>query len=117
LPGLFARNERVVLRCQATGGAEFALVMVGAMLVGSMTLEFCDLTPLYRGRQHRTLRLGGGVSLARGAELGRFNMGSTVIMVHARDSMTWDSAIKPGDAVRVNQRLGAWTAAGDPLQH
>lgn len=110
VPGLFARNERVVLRCQSTGGSEFALVMVGAMLVGSMTLEFCDLAPLYRGRLHRTLRLGSGVPLARGAELGRFNMGSTVIMVHARDSMCWDESVAAGDEVRVNQRLGAWTS-------
>lgn len=109
VPGLFARNERVVLRCQSSSGAEFALVMVGAMMVGSMTLEFCDLAPLYRGRTHRTLRLGGGVALARGEELGRFNMGSTVIMVHARGSMAWDAARAPGDVVRVNQRLGAWT--------
>lgn len=113
VPGLFARNERVVLRCQSSSGAEFALVMVGAMLVGSMMLEFCDLTPLYRSRHHRTLRLGSGITLTRGAELGRFNMGSTVIMVYARNSMTWDPAIKPGDAVKVNQRLGAWATGKD----
>lgn len=105
VPRLFARNERVVLRCLTDDGKEFALVMVGAMLVGSMELKFCDLHPAYRAHSVRRFLLGDGVALLRGEELGRFNMGSTVILVFERDFIEW-SALADGQALRLGEGLG-----------
>ena len=105
VPRLFARNERVVLRCLTDDGKEFALVMVGAMLVGSMELTFCDLNPAYRSHSVRRFLLGDGVSLARGEELGLFNMGSTVILVFERDFIHWDALVE-GQVLQLGQGLG-----------
>jgi len=107
VPDLFARNERVVLHCRSSHGA-FAIVLVGAMLVGSITLECCDLRPLYARRALGRLKLAPGTSVARGAELGRFNMGSTVILVFARDLIEWTSAMD--SEVRMGQPIGHWLA-------
>ena len=104
VPRLFARNERVVLRCLAEGGGEFALVLVGAMLVGSMELTFCDLQSAYRARSLRRVVLGAGVKLARGEELGRFNMGSTVITVFERGFLT-ESRVSAGQAIRMGEAI------------
>ena len=46
------------------------------------------------------------VFLDKGAEMGRFNMGSTVILLFARDAVRWDPAIQPDAGVRMGQRLG-----------
>lgn len=105
VPRLFARNERVVLRCLADDGKEFALVMVGAMLVGSMELKFCDLHPAYRAHSVRRFLMGAGVALTRGEELGRFNMGSTVILVFERDFIRWES-LADGQTLSLGQGLG-----------
>ena len=105
VPRLFARNERVVLRCLTDDGKEFALVMVGAMLVGSMELKFCDLHTAYRTHSVRRFLLGDGVALARGEELGRFNMGSTVILVFDRDFIQWNT-LSDGQGVRLGEALG-----------
>jgi len=112
--GLYARNERVV--CLFEGAAPdgstlpFALVLVGALLVGSMaTVWHGDVTPR---RPRRPVELGtplersASLALERGAEMGRFNMGSTVILVVARDAVTWLAGLGAGARVRVGQPLG-----------
>ena len=50
----------------------------------------------------------GMPELQRGTEMGRFNMGSTVILLLPRDRVQWDPAIKPGAAVRCGSALGLW---------
>lgn len=108
VPDLFARNERVVLRCASERGA-FAVVLVGAMLVGSMTVSCCDLAGGGAVRGIRRFPLGPGVPVRQGDELGRFNMGSTVVIVYARDTVEWaDIALR--SAVRMGQAIGRWRA-------
>lgn len=107
VPDLFARNERVVLRCRGQRGA-FAVVLVGAMLVGSMTLECCDLAPYHTRHAPGRLRMTPGIGVSRGAELGRFNMGSTVILVFERDTIAWRADARPGEVVRMGQEIGRW---------
>lgn len=111
LPGLFCRNERVVTVFRA-GEARFALVMVGALNVGSIALT----TPTGQAFANRPrARWAAGVThrpqdqamLDRGAEYGRFNMGSTVIVLAPRGLMRLDEAIVPDRTVRVGQAL-AW---------
>jgi phosphatidylserine decarboxylase len=78
VPDLFARNERVI--CTFEGRHPFAVVMVGALFVGCMdTVWAGQVTP--RRRQPAVWHYLSGVSLQRGEELGRFNMGSTVILI------------------------------------
>jgi phosphatidylserine decarboxylase len=108
VPGLFARNERIVCVFE-DGTRHFALVLVGALCVGSMsTVWHGEVTP--RARQRAELSLEAAAApLAKGAEMGRFNMGSTVILLLPPDTTTWLSGFAGGTAVRVGQMLARLT--------
>ena len=111
VPGLFARNERVALLFE-DGPLAFAIVLVGALFVGSMsTVWHGELTPR-RPRLPAALPLAGAQArrLEKGAELGRFNMGSTVIVLLPKGALEWRPELAPGGAIRVGQTLG-WLAA------
>jgi phosphatidylserine decarboxylase len=104
VPRLFARNERVLTRFDSAAG-QFALVLVGALNVGSMATVWAgDVTP----RRPRLLaRLPDArVTLNKGAELGRFNMGSTVILLFEPGRTTWDDFLRRGTSLRYGQRIG-----------
>jgi phosphatidylserine decarboxylase len=106
VPGLFARNERVVC-VFGEGPFAFALVLVGALFVGSIsTVWHGEVTP--RSPRPAALPLAAdraSLTLARGAEVGRFNMGSTVILLLPPARSEWRSALEPGTAVRVGETL------------
>lgn len=109
MPNLFAANERVVCIFE-TGHGPMALVMVGALFVGSMETVWAGLiTP-----PHERPQRGSGVAvyqpmqpvtLPRGAELGRFNMGSTVILLTAPGAAQWREGLVPGKELRMGQTL------------
>ena len=107
VPGLFARNERVVCVFGA-GQLTFALVLIGALFVGSMsTIWHGEVTPR-RPRRRTDLPLDASrasLTLGRGAEVGRFNMGSTVILLLPAGSAGWLATLAPGSAVRVGQAI------------
>jgi phosphatidylserine decarboxylase len=111
VPGLFARNERLVC-VFGEGPQSFALVLVGALLVGSMsTVWHGEVTPR-SPRRRIELPLDStraALTLARGAEMGRFNMGSTVIVVLPPGRAKWRDDLLPGTAVRMGERLGELT--------
>jgi phosphatidylserine decarboxylase len=105
---LFARNERVI--CRFTGNAGTVIVcLVGAMLVGGMeTVWHGPVTPaadrnttdwVYKGTP-------GARKFARGEEIGRFNMGSTVILLFEPGAVEWDPWLTPGTLLKVGQRIG-----------
>jgi len=109
LPGLFCQNERVAVVFQHQRGY-FALIMVGAMNVGSIQLTL----PGEGGFRNRlqasqqplqTYPLDGPV-LNRGDEFGRFNMGSTVIFLASRDLLRLDENLDHGSHVQVGMRIG-----------
>ena len=107
VPGLFARNERIV--CIFEDGLRlFAMVLVGALFVGSMeTVWHGEVTPRHP-RTALELPLDttrAPLRLQKGEEMGRFNMGSTVILVTAPDTIDWLSNMKPGDTVSMGQPL------------
>jgi phosphatidylserine decarboxylase len=105
IPGLFARNERVISVFDAPNGP-FAQVLVGAIMVSSMeTVWAGEVTPSGRSTPGITDYGPREVVLARGAEMGRFNMGSTVILVLPPGAVKEESGLRPGDPVRVGQRL------------
>jgi len=111
VPGLFARNERIVC-VFAAGTLSFALVLVGALFVGSMsTVWHGDVTP-------RSPRVRGdlpldfvrtGLKLGKGDEMGRFNMGSTVILLLPPGRTEWQRDLAAGSPIRVGQTLAQLT--------
>jgi phosphatidylserine decarboxylase len=106
VPGLFARNERLVLLFEGETGP-FAVIFVGALNVGSMaTAWHGDVTPR-RPREVTELPLPPEADRfrERGAEIGRFNMGSTVVLLFAPGSAEL-AAIASGTTMRLGQRLG-----------
>jgi phosphatidylserine decarboxylase len=111
VPGLFARNERVV--CVFGHEAlSFAVVLVGALLVGSITTVWHgEVTPCaVRGCADLPLDASRtALNLDKGAELGRFNMGSTVILLLPPGSSEWLQGLAPGSSVRVGQPLARLT--------
>lgn len=105
---VFARNERVVC-CFDDHGLHHAMVMVGALNVGSIeTVWHGEIAP----RSPRSFAKipfptgAGSPNLARGAELGRFNMGSTVILLLPRDSARWSPDFVSGRTVRMGEAIG-----------
>ncbi len=106
IPGLFARNERVVSLFDTAAGP-MALIKVGAVNVGSIeTVWAGEITPP-AGRIVRTLRYEGheAISLKKGEEMGRFNMGSTVIIIFGPGAVEWTGEIQPGETVKLGQAL------------
>jgi phosphatidylserine decarboxylase len=111
VPNLFALNERVVCAFDTDAGP-LAVIFVGALNVGSVGLVFAgDVTPT-RPRRGRLLDVPAEpLLLERGAELGRFNMGSTVILLLPRGSCTWDPAFVPGRTVRMGAAIAQLNGA------
>jgi phosphatidylserine decarboxylase len=104
VPRLFARNERIVTLFDTEAGA-FALVMVGALNVGSMATVWAgDIAPA--ARRIVTQLPPRALILERGAEVGRFNMGSTVILLFEPKHAHWLANFRPGVEVRLGQTIG-----------
>jgi phosphatidylserine decarboxylase len=104
VPGLFARNERILTLFDSSAG-DFALVLVGALNVGSMATVWAgDITPA--ARRVITKLPAPPTILEKGAELGRFNMGSTVILLFEPNRVRWHDSVRAGCAVRLGQPLG-----------
>ncbi|HEY2590629.1 MAG TPA: archaetidylserine decarboxylase [Steroidobacteraceae bacterium] len=103
--GLFARNERVICAFESDAGMPFAMVLVGALFVGSITTRWHgEVTPC-RPRAPRTLPVPREARLEEGAEMGRFNMGSTVILLFPRGALAWRAALGPASRIVVGQPL------------
>lgn len=110
VPGLFARNERVVCDFAAVSG-RFAMVFVGALFVGSIATVWAgEINPPPR-RRSAALRIAQGIGtrLNKGDEAGRFNMGSTVVLIAGPDTVQWDANLQPGATLRLGQRIGTLT--------
>jgi phosphatidylserine decarboxylase len=104
VPRLFARNERVLTLFDTAYG-QCALVLVGALNVGSMATVWAgDVTPA--ARRVLTILPPQSVTLQKGAELGRFNMGSTVVLLFQAGHARWDIGIQAGAPVVLGQSLG-----------
>ena len=104
VPKLFARNERVLTLFDTAFG-RVAVVLVGALNVGSMATVWAgDITPA--ARRVITRLPAQQVALDRGAELGRFNMGSTVILLFQKDRAHLSADARAGSHVRLGQSLG-----------
>lgn len=101
IPGLFCRNERLVCRFETQRGP-MLLVFVGALVVASIETVWPGPTSPYR----QELVSSHAERLTRGAELGRFLLGSTVIACFAKDAVEFSDTMAVGQQVRLGQPLG-----------
>jgi len=105
VPKLFARNERVLTLFDTAFG-QVAVILVGALNVGSIATVWAgDIAPA--ARRVITRLPPQDVSLEKGEELGRFNMGSTVILLFQRNRAQWLSEVRAGAIVRLGQSMGS----------
>jgi phosphatidylserine decarboxylase len=104
---LFARNERVVCLWN-DADSRFGMVLVGALFVGSIsTVWHGEITPpTRRGTRELAPPAGADAPLPRGAQMGWFNMGSTVILLFPKGAVQWDPQLASGVPFRVGQPLG-----------
>jgi len=105
VPNLFARNERIACVFDTATGP-MAVVLVGALVVGSMSLAWAGRIRGEGPRRPLELPVHDPiVALDRGAELGWFNVGSTVVVLFCPQGPTLVSGLGAGSAVRVGERL------------
>ena len=105
VPGLFARNERVVCIFDSARGP-FALVLVGATIVGSMATVWHGVVNAERGGALREWQYADrSVALAQGQEMGRFLLGSTVVLLFPKGPLQFNSAWAPGQAIRMGEAM------------
>ena len=106
VPGLFARNERVISLFETSHGP-MAVILVGAMLVSSMETTWSGLVTPPRGKRVSTGDWSRrDIRLEKGQEMGRFNMGSTVILLQPAAAVSVLSDYGAGDNVVMGQKLG-----------
>ena len=113
LPDLFARNERVVCVFDAGPGAPgpFVMVLVGATIVGSMaTVWHGVVNPPRPGTVRRWRYDEAPLPLERGQEMGRFLLGSTVVLLLPPGPLAFDPAWTPGGASRMGQAMATGAA-------
>lgn len=117
VPRLFARNERVVTLFDTDTGP-MAMVLVGAMIVGSVETRWAGVVAPATGRREVVRsdyrHQSPAVAYQRGEEMGRFRLGSTVILLFPRGATNWKGSFRSRDRVQLGQALGELTHA--PLE-
>ena len=112
VPGLFARNERVVCVFESARGP-FVLVLVGATIVGSMATVWHGVVNPPRSKAVREWRYPAAgqpeVVLKQGDEMGRFLLGSTVVMLFPKGPLRFNRDWVPGGAVRLGEVMAHCT--------
>ena len=105
IPGLFARNERVVCVFDTEAGP-FVMTLVGATIVGSMATVWHGVVNPPRSKDIREWRYEDqDIRLNKGDELGRFLLGSTVVMLFPKDVLEFNTEWRPAGAVRLGQMM------------
>ena len=111
VPGLFARNERVVCVFDSAHGP-FVLTLVGATIVGSMATVWSGVVNPPRSGELREWRYDGQqVALRQGEEMGRFLLGSTVVLLFPKGPLAFNPDWLSGRAIRLGERMADWGAA------
>jgi len=104
VPGLFARNERVVCVFDSPLGP-FVLTLVGATIVGSMATVWQGVINPPRGPVREWRYEDQDIRLKQGDEMGRFLLGSTVVLLFPKGPLQFNPAWAPAAAVRLGQRM------------
>lgn len=105
LPGLFAKNERLACFCSGKS-CPYWLVFVGAMNVCSISTAWAGEIEPGNARYQWTYAADKMTTLSKGDYFGHFNMGSTVILVFPKDTVSWDPSLGPDTKLRVGQEIG-----------
>ncbi len=106
LPGLFARNERIICVFDSPNGP-FAVVLIGAMIVGSIdTVWDGQITPIKKQVRRFDYTTHREINLKKGEEMGRFKLGSTVVLLFPSGKANWNNNIAAGASVRMGQWIG-----------
>ena len=109
VPRLFARNERVVCHF-ATDQGPMAVVLVGAMIVASIYTPWAGLvTPIKKQIRHTLYPHQAPIHLAKGAEMGRFLLGSTAIVLTGHNSLQWHATLSANSPVCMGQSMAKLT--------
>jgi len=112
VPSLFARNERVVCVFETPFGL-FVNVLVGATIVGSIATVWHGVVNAPRRREVREWQYADqNIVLAKGAEMGRFLLGSTVVMLFPKNVVTFVPNWAPSRAVRLGEAMAAALGPG-----
>lgn len=111
VPRLFARNERVCCLFDTEAGP-MALILVGAIFVSSVeTVWHGVVTPPTRIGVQNWLYENDAITIEKGEEMGRFNMGSTIIVLFGKDNAQWNADLVAGKAVNLREMIGQTTTA------
>lgn len=105
IPKVFSRNERVYAIWETEQGP-LAMILVGALFVGSIETVWNGLITPPHGQKAGAYVPATPVHLAKGQEMGRFNMGSTVILLAAPGMVGWSRHLAPHVPVRMGEALG-----------
>ncbi len=109
VPRLFARNERVICLFETEFGP-MAMILVGAIFVSSIETVWAGTITPVRQRvsswDYQPRSKPDDIELTKGEEMGRFNMGSTVILLFAKDAVEWMEDFQAGSGVRMGESIG-----------
>ncbi len=107
VPNLFARNERVVCVFESVEHGPFVMVLVGATIVGSMaTVWHGVVNPTRTGRLSEWSYAEQDIVLRKGEEMGRFLLGSTIVMLFRQDAIAFETGWAPERPVRLGEAMG-----------
>ncbi len=109
---LFPKNERLTSYFSTDYGM-MAVIKVGATNVGRIRVTYDKLITNRWVRFHRRKEYKEPIFMDRGDELGRFEMGSTVILLFEKDMMDFDSSIVEGQKVRYGEQIGCFRSTGE----
>lgn len=104
---LFARNERVVCEFTSKAHGKFTMVLVGATIVGSMATVWHGTVNPPRSKSVEKRRYAAQeIFLAQGEEMGRFLLGSTVVMLFEKDALTFNTSWEPTRQIKLGETMG-----------
>jgi phosphatidylserine decarboxylase len=111
VPGLFARNERVVCEFSSEQNGNFVMVLVGATIVGSMATVWHNakdgiINPPRQGHIQVWTYADQNITLKQGDEMGRFLLGSTVVMLFQKDAMQFNAEWRAAGSVKLGEMMG-----------
>ncbi|MFT7229373.1 MAG: phosphatidylserine decarboxylase [Methylophilaceae bacterium] len=107
LPNLFARNERVVCEFSSEAHGRFLIVLVGATIVGSMaTVWHGIINPPRSPSVRKWVYKNQEISLEQGEEMGRFLLGSTVVMLFEKEALSLNKNWQPTHPIQLGEVMG-----------
>jgi len=107
VPALFEKNERMVVAGLNRAGVPWASVMVGAFGVGRISTAFWELVTNAAWPGPSSFEPAAPIEIAKGDEMGRFHLGSTVVLVFPHGSIDWQ--ILAGQRLQMGEQIGVWT--------